>query len=143
MAEPARLAMSSSHAQEKLPDDVRNRVYAALLSGHGIPHIENTLKHEMQATGFMAALRAYINHLLRNEALSSMPEILNRVEAKVLHDTQAAKTSDTVNGANGVNGHNSDGDEFNLALPSSVTKEGTRTLIKELEKVMDITVDEK
>lgn len=143
MSDSARVTMTSSEAQDKIPDHVRNDIYAAILSGHGIPHIEDTLKHEMQATGFTARLKAYINHLLRNEGVSAMPDILDRVEAKVLHDTQAAKSKDTPNGVNGVNGHGNDSDEYDLALPSSVTREGTKTVVKELEKVVDIVVDDK
>ncbi|KAL1606428.1 hypothetical protein SLS60_003832 [Paraconiothyrium brasiliense] len=135
--------MTASQAQEKLPDDVRNDIYAALLSGTGIRNIEETLNHEMQATGFKATLRAYINHLLRVEGVSTFPEILQRVEAKVLHDTQAAKNKDVSNGVNGVNGHSSEGDDYNLALPTSVTKEGAKTVMKELNKVCDITAEAK
>lgn len=143
MSDGKPITMSASQAHDKLPDSLRNDIYSALLSGTGIRNIEDTLNHQMQATGFKATLRAYINHLLRNEGITTFPEILAKVEAKVLHDTQAAKNKDATNGVNGVNGHSSDGDEYNLALPTSVTKEGAKTVLKELDKVCDITVDEK
>ncbi|KAL5459567.1 hypothetical protein PMIN06_002713 [Paraphaeosphaeria minitans] len=135
--------MSSSQAQDRLPDRVRNDIYAALLSGSGIRNVEDTLNHQMQATGFKATLKAYINHLLRVEGVATFPEIMAKVEAKVLHDTQAAKNKDAANGVNGVYGHSGQGDDYNLALPASVSKEGAKTVLKELDKVCDITAEEK
>lgn len=135
--------MTSSEAQERLPDHVRNHVYAALLSGTGIRNIEDTLNHHMQATGFKATLKAYINHLLRVEGAATFPEIMAKVEAKVLHDTQAAKNKDAANGANGLNGHSTEADDYNLALPTTVSKEGAKAVFKELDKVCDITTEDK
>lgn len=142
MPEPSRITMSASQAHEKISDDVRNAIYEALLANKSIPNIENTIKHAMQTSGFLDNLKAYIKHLFRNEGVTSMKELMEKVEVKVLHDTQAAKIKDTTNGVNGVNGHSNESDEFNLALPNTVNKEGTRIVVKELEKVVDITVDE-
>lgn len=139
MSAPTRVAMSSDQAQDRLPDPVRSNIYSALMQSHGIPNIEDTLNHQMQATGFKAVLVAYINHLLRNEGVTSFPDIMDKVETKILHDTQQARSKDAANGVNGVNGHANDSDEYNLALPASVTKEGTKAVVKELEKVIDIT----
>ncbi|KAF1971065.1 hypothetical protein BU23DRAFT_199225 [Bimuria novae-zelandiae CBS 107.79] len=142
MSASDRLTMSASEAQGKLSVEVRNEIYAALLSGRGIPNIEQALNHQMQVTGWKSTLKAYINHLMRNEGITSVPEIIKRVEDKILHDSQAAKGKDSTNGVNGVNGHSNESDEYNLAVPSSITREGTKAVVKELEKVMDITVDE-
>ena len=141
MSEPARVTMSPSQAQGKISEETRNAIYHALLSTRAIPNIEESIRHEMQASGFMASLKAYIQHLFRNEGVTSMPELMDKVEAKILHDTQASKSKDASNGVNGVNGHSSESDDFNLALPVSVTKKGTKTVVEELDKVVDFTTD--
>lgn len=143
MSTPKPITMTSAQAHDRLPDHVRNDVYAALLSGTGIRNIEDTLNHHMQATGFKATLKAYINHLLRVEGVATFPDIMAKVEAKVLHDTQAAKNKDATNGLNGINGHSSEADDYNLALPASVSKEGAKAVLKELDKVCDITAEDK
>ncbi|KAJ4290591.1 hypothetical protein N0V90_010809 [Kalmusia sp. IMI 367209] len=136
------IAMTSDQAQENLSAHLRRDIYSALLSGTGIRNIEASLDHEMQTTGFKSRLRTYINHLLRSGECTTFQEIMSRVEAKIQHDTQAAKTDGATNGVNGVNGHSKESDEYDLALPRSVTVAGARTVGAELEKVCEITAVE-
>lgn len=135
--------MSSTQAQNTIPDEVRNDIYSALLSGTGIRNIEATLNHEMQASGFKSNLKAYIVHLLRSGECTTFNEVMTRVNDKIKHDTDAAKSNGATNGINGVNGHSKDSEEYDLRLPSRVVTESAKTVEEELEKVCEISVADK
>ncbi|KAF1957973.1 hypothetical protein CC80DRAFT_503511 [Byssothecium circinans] len=132
--------MTSTQAQNTLSADTRNEIYSALLSGTGIRNIEQTLDHEMQAAGFKSNLKAYITHLMRSGECTTFDEVMARVNDKIRHDTRAAKSNGTTNGANGVNGHSKD-DDYDLRLPDKAVIEGTRTVEAELHKICNIAVD--
>jgi len=136
------ISVTAAHALDDVSDDLRNDIFSALLSGTGIRNIEATLDHELQATGFMANLRAYINHLLRSGECTTFADIMTRIDDKIQHDSQAAAmTNGATNGVNGLNGHTKD-DDYDLALPKRVITAGARTVQAELEKVCTITEDD-
>jgi hypothetical protein len=140
MAAPKPINMSSTQAQNTLSPELRNDIYSALLSGTGIRNIESTLDHEMQASGFKFNLKGYIMHLLRSGQCTTFDEIMVRVNDKIRHDTDAAKSNGTTtNGVHGTNGHSKDGEDYDLCLPEKMITEGIRTVGKELDKVCDIT----
>lgn len=159
----------SSETPSPIPADLRNDINAALISGGGLRAIESTLEHELQASGWIADLKAYITHLLRSGECTTVKE----VEAKVYEKIQQAAGSEggnarrnhaadeesgsenenaSANGngitngngvhgnGNGMNGHGID--DLNLRIPNKAVVEGVQTIKKELYRIAEITVDE-
>ncbi|KAF2785706.1 hypothetical protein K505DRAFT_261480 [Melanomma pulvis-pyrius CBS 109.77] len=151
---------------------MRNDIYSALLSGSGIRTIEATLEHELQATGWIADLKAYITQLLRSGECTTVAELNAKVREKIKlgADGGAAEaegnrsrenesengnesgnekangnglTNGTSNG-NGINGNgtHTSTSEFDLRLPERAVREGVRVVRRELDKVCEITVVE-
>lgn len=134
------ISMTSTQAQTPISPDLRNSIYAALLSGTGIRNIEGTLEHELQASGWTANLKAYITHLLRSGECTTLDEINARILEKAKLGSGGEKSNGVTNGVNGVNGHKDD-DEYQLQLPEQAIREGVRVVRRELDKICDITVD--
>jgi hypothetical protein len=127
-----------------LPSDLRNSIYSSLLSSGGIRNIESTLTQLLQTTGFQATLRTYITELFRTGQATSAPEAyaiaMNRIKESMTDDAERANGT---NGTNGVNGGGDDGDDTDLKLPKEVIIEGTKCVKKELERVVEVTLEDK
>jgi len=139
-----------SHAATNSPlsPPVQNALYSALLSSSGIPTIQQTLTHELQASGWTMNLRTYIQALLRSGECTTYNEVMKRV----LEETRGAESEEKSNGTtNGVNGnaHGKENgvvegksvEEGGIKIPERAVREGVRVVRRELEKVCDITVE--
>ncbi|KAF2113012.1 hypothetical protein BDV96DRAFT_648633 [Lophiotrema nucula] len=130
----ALITMTSAQAQSNVSAAQRNDIYSALLSGSGIPSIQNTLTHELEASGFLSNLREYVTRLLRSGECTTMDEVMARVQQKIQEQQKEGKS----NGVNGVNGHtngvNGVSDEEDLKMPPRAIAEGVKAVRKELEK---------
>ncbi|KAF2706041.1 hypothetical protein K504DRAFT_460134 [Pleomassaria siparia CBS 279.74] len=154
-----------------IPSDTRNNIYSALLSGTGIRTIEATLEHELQASGWIADLKAYMTSLLRSGECTTVAELNDRVLERVrtgAPGTTGARSASpnssrdrdegtpekgngNMNGnmnGNAVNGHgtsngnaHADPADFDLRIPERAVREGVRVVRRELEKVCEITVE--
>lgn len=144
------VTISPTTASQPLNANLTNSLYAALLSSSGIPNIQATLTHELQASGWTSNLRSYITQLLRSGECTSYKEVLDRIleEANVEGlDAQSNGTGVT----NGVNGHKENGvsgsgegksvEEGGIRIPHRAVREGVRVVRRELEKVCDIAVE--
>jgi len=147
----------SSDPETPLTLDQRNAIYSALISHGGLRNIEEALKHEFQASGYLDDLRTYTNHLLRTGQATSIAELQAKVLEKVREHggpNGTARSADSPEKSNGVNGTTTNGttngsgsssnahkdpEDYNLAIPRSAIVEGARTVRRELEKVADIT----
>ncbi|ORY17087.1 hypothetical protein BCR34DRAFT_60693 [Clohesyomyces aquaticus] len=69
------LSLPSTTATSPLPLPLRNNIYSALMSQStstgGIPAIQALLTHELQASGWITELRAYVTTLLRSGECTS------------------------------------------------------------------------
>jgi hypothetical protein len=156
----------SSETTLPIPPDLRNDIYAALISGGGLRAIEGTLEHELQASGWIADLKVYITHLLRSGECTTVKEIEAKVHEKIAqsagkeggnarrNNTEEESGSENgsvmgngvtngngVNGnGNGINGHSTD--DLNLRIPNKAIVEGVQVIRRELNKICDITVAE-
>ncbi|KAH7139322.1 hypothetical protein B0J11DRAFT_516556 [Dendryphion nanum] len=124
-----------AQASHDLTQDFRNELYAALLSGTGIRNIETTLSQELQESGWLDKLKAYMQYLLREGLVTSHPELMEKVMEKI-----KSSNTDATNGTNGVNGTNghSEGEEIDLRLPERVTRQGSKVVRQEVEKVCEL-----
>lgn len=154
----------SSDTPSPIPPDLRNDINAALISGGGLRAIEGTLEHELQASGWIADLKAYITHLLRSGECTTVKEVEAKVHEKILQsaasegkatrNNNADEESGSENGigngitngngvngiSNGANGHGID--DLDLRIPNKAVVEGVQTIRKELHKIAEITVEE-
>jgi hypothetical protein len=157
---PDPVQLSSSTASSPLSPALRNTLYSALLSNGGIPAIQSSLTHELQASGWTTNLRAYITALLRSGECTSFNEVLDRVLAEAtLGPSPSTSSADSekkeTNGVNGVNGHKVNGtgsavaalegksvEEGGIAIPERAIVQGVRAVRRELEAVVEITVED-
>lgn len=129
---------------------LRNNIYSALLSGPGIRNIEATLDESLRSTGFRDNLKTYITYLFRSGQATTAEEAYRLAMEKIkdaMHD-DANGTSATTNGKDS-NGHHADdaadaseGPDVDLKVPKEVVTKGTKVVIKELEKICEITYEE-
>lgn len=155
------IALTSQQARNALTPDLRNTLYGALVSTNGFSNIETAFKHELQASGWHANLRAYMTQLLRSGECTTYEEVEARVRQK-LGLTSVPGGQQQTNGAsangtttNGVNGHGKDkdkdkdaaagasaaDDDFDLHIPERAIREMTKVTRQEINKVVDITVE--
>ncbi|CAG5182804.1 uncharacterized protein ALTATR162_LOCUS10343 [Alternaria atra] len=136
--------VTTSQAQSGISQDLRNNIYSALLSGDGIRNIESTLDESLRASGFKDALRAYITDLFRSGQATTCEEARNLAMQKIREQTRGlGDESNGVNGTNGTtNGNGENRDEVDLKIPKSAIDAGAKTVMKELEKVCDITYED-
>ncbi|OCK80501.1 hypothetical protein K432DRAFT_254382, partial [Lepidopterella palustris CBS 459.81] len=118
-----------------LPPSLQNTLYTALLSTTAIPTIQNTLTHELQASGWTSNLRTYIQQLLRSG------------ECTTYNEANGTATNG-MNGSGHKGGSNVAGGEWaknvedgGIKIPERAVREGVRVVRKELEKVVEITVE--
>ena len=139
------VSMTVDQAQTGISQELRNNIYSALLSDGGIRNIESTLDEQLRASGFKDELRRYITDLFRSGQATSVEEARNLAMDKIREQMRSAP-SEHSNGANGVNGtsngNNDNSEEYQLHIPEAAVREGTKTVMKELEKVCDITYED-
>lgn len=138
--------MTTDQAQSGISQDLRNNIYSALLSDGGIRNIESTLDEQLRASGFKDELKRYITDLFRSGQATTADEARNLAMERIREQMGSTSTDSHSNGttqANGLsNGVAEDGD-YKLRIPDEAVKEGTKTVMRELEKVCDITYDDK
>jgi hypothetical protein len=136
--------VTTTQAQSGISQDLRNNIYSALLSGDGIRNIESTLDESLRASGFKDALRAYITDLFRSGQATTCEEARNLAMQKIREQTRGL--ADQTNGANGTNGMTNgdgeNGEDVDLKIPKAAIDAGAKTVMKELEKVCDITYED-
>jgi hypothetical protein len=132
----AAVALSPDQAHAAIPQDMRNAIYSALLSGDGIRNIEATLDHHLQTSGFKASLRAYMTDLFRSGQATTAVEARDMAMARIrAHLQQQLAAPDA--SANG----STDTHDVDLSIPPVAITEGTKSVRAELEKVVDISYD--
>jgi mRNA-degrading endonuclease toxin of MazEF toxin-antitoxin module len=146
------IPITTQQAQSGISRDLRNNIYSALLSGPGIRNIEATLDESLRSSGFKDALRAYITELFRSGQATTCEEARNlamqriREQTRHLDGKHAATTNglseDHVNGNSAGDGGAEDALEFDLKIPKSAIDAGTKSVMKELEKVCEITYED-
>jgi hypothetical protein len=129
----AAVVLSPDQAHAAVPQDIRNAIYSALLSGDGIRNIEATLDHHLQTSGFKASLRAYMTDLFRSGQATTAVEARDMAMARIRAHLQHA--------APDANGSAGDAQDVDLSIPPVAITEGTKSVRAELEKVVDITYD--
>ncbi|KAF2468956.1 uncharacterized protein BDR25DRAFT_171056, partial [Lindgomyces ingoldianus] len=134
------IPLTAAAAHSPIPLAVRNNIYSALMSGHGIASIQATLTHELQSSGWISDLRSYITYLLRSGECTTVSEVMERVMAECKLRPALEMSNGLSNGVNGANGHK-ETDDINLRLPERAVREGVRVVRRELDKVCDITVE--
>jgi hypothetical protein len=136
--------VTTTQAQSGISQDLRNNIYSALLSGDGIRNIESTLDESLRASGFKDALRVYITDLFRSGQATTCEEARNLAMQKIREQTR--RLPDQTNGANGTNGttngEGENGEHVDLKIPKAAIDAGAKTVMKELEKVCDITYED-
>ena len=162
----AAVVLSPDQAHAAVPQDIRNAIYSALLSGDGIRNIEATLDHHLQTSGFKAALRAYMTDLFRSGQATTAVEARDMAMARIRASSLSAQAVRRgkrwtrsprhirvvsalvrlcVNldaASSDANGPASDAPhDVDLSIPPLAIKEGTKSVRAELEKVVDITYD--
>lgn len=135
---------STSYAHES----TQNQITSALIASGSIPSIQQTLLHELQASGWTTSLRTYITQLMRSGECTKYDDIMDKVLAEVgrvqgQHDAPAssgrAKSSSNTIGVNGA-GAAAKGDAVvDLKIPIRVQTEGMKVVKRELEKVCDFS----
>jgi hypothetical protein len=140
MANNKPIAIGSTEAQNHISLDLRNNIYAALLSGEGIRNIEASLDRQLAESGFKDELRRYVTDLFRSGQATSVDEARALAMERIRQQMQG--DDDQSNGANGMNGANGDEQKYDLKVPNKAIVEGTKTVRRELEKVCDITEDD-
>lgn len=150
MSDTTPIPITTQQAQSGISRDLRNNIYSALLSGPGIRNIEATLDESLRSSGFKDALRAYITELFRSGQATTCEEARNlamqRIREQTRHldgtgkQTSANGTQDEQ--ANGTEGTQEDALEFDLRIPKAAIDAGAKTIMKELEKVCEITYED-
>ena len=135
------ISITTTQAQSGISQDLRNNIYSALLSGDGIRNIESTLDESLRASGFKNQLRAYITHLFRSGQATTCEEARNLAMQKIREQTRGLSGQASTNG-NGTNGHAEAADEIDLKIPKVAIDAGAKTVMKELEKVCEITYED-
>ena len=148
----APIPVTTQQAQSGISRDLRNNIYSALLSGPGIRNIEATLDESLRSSGFKDALRAYITELFRSGQATTCEEARNLAMQRIRDQTRHldGKHGATTNGIQDdqVNGSTADGAgpddalDLDLRIPKSAIDAGAKTIMKELEKVCEITYED-
>ncbi|EOA87323.1 uncharacterized protein SETTUDRAFT_171506 [Exserohilum turcica Et28A] len=145
------IPITTQQAQSGISRDLRNNIYSALLSGPGIRNIEATLDESLRSSGFKDALRAYITELFRSGQATTCEEARNLAMQRIREQTRDldskrrtnALADDAANGlANGTAPDTEDALDFDLKIPKSAIDAGAKTVMKELEKVCEITYED-
>jgi hypothetical protein len=141
------ISMTTTQASNGLSPTLRNNIYTALLSGHGIRNIESSLDESLAASGFKDRLREYITELYRSGQATTAEEARSMAMARIRVQMEESETKDKKDKkkSNGVNGtHEEDGAEsIDLRVPEGSVQLGTRTVMRELERVCEIEYAEK
>jgi len=135
------ISITTTQAQSGISQDLRNNIYSALLSGDGIRNIESTLDESLRATGFKDQLRAYITHLFRSGQATTCEEARNLAMQKIREQTRGLSGHANANGSD-TNGHGETADQIDLKIPNVAIDAGAKTVMKELEKVCEITYED-
>ncbi|CAO2655284.1 Nn.00g103480.m01.CDS01 [Neocucurbitaria sp. VM-36] len=134
---------TTDQAQSGISQELRNSIYSALLSEGGIRNIESTLDEQLRASGFKDELKRYITDLFRTGQATSAEEARNLAMERIREQTRPGQTNGSTNGTNGTSNGSVDGSEdYKLKIPDEAVKEGTKSVMKELEKVCDITYED-
>ncbi|EMD65066.1 hypothetical protein GGP41_003715 [Bipolaris sorokiniana] len=148
------IPITTQQAQSGISRDLRNNIYSALLAGPGIRNIEATLDESLRSSGFKDALRAYITELFRSGQATTCEEARNLAMQRIREHTRqldgnssSSKKQSATNGLsddqlNGGDGTADDALEFDLKIPKSAIDAGAKTVMKELEKVCEITYED-
>ncbi|EMD87892.1 hypothetical protein COCC4DRAFT_25082 [Bipolaris maydis ATCC 48331] len=148
------IPITTQQAQSGISRDLRNNIYSALLAGPGIRNIEATLDESLRSSGFKDALRAYITELFRSGQATTCEEARNLAMQRIREQTRQldgsnsnSKQQSATNGLtddqlNGADGATDDALEFDLKIPKSAIDTGAKTVMKELEKVCEITYED-
>jgi hypothetical protein len=136
----AAVVLSPDSAHAAIPQDMRNAIYSALLSGDGIRNIEATLDHHLQTSGFKASLRAYMTDLFRSGQATTAVEARDMAMARIRAHLQQQLADAPDTGANGSSAA-ADAHDVDLSIPPVAITEGTKSVRAELEKVVDISYD--
>ncbi|KAF1940068.1 hypothetical protein EJ02DRAFT_240041 [Clathrospora elynae] len=137
--------VTTAQAKSGISQDLRNNIYSALLSGDGIRNIESTLDELLRSSGFKDSLRDYITDLFRSGQASTCEEARNIAMERIREQTRGVQTNGT-NGTNGTangNGNGEAADEIHLKVPKEVIDKGVKTVMKELERVCEISYEDK
>ncbi|XP_014553148.1 hypothetical protein COCVIDRAFT_40789 [Bipolaris victoriae FI3] len=153
------IPITTQQAQSGISRDLRNNIYSALLAGPGIRNIEATLDESLRSSGFKDALRAYITELFRSGQATTCEEARNLAMQRIREHTRqldgasgnnnnsSSKQQSATNGLsddqlNGADGPADDALDFDLKIPKSAIDAGAKTVMKELEKVCEITYED-
>ncbi|EUC49910.1 hypothetical protein COCMIDRAFT_83398 [Bipolaris oryzae ATCC 44560] len=152
------IPITTQQAQSGISRDLRNNIYSALLAGPGIRNIEATLDESLRSSGFKDALRAYITELFRSGQATTCEEARNLAMQRIREHTRQLDGSSSsssnikqsqsaTNGLsddqlNGADGATDDALEFDLKIPKTAIDAGAKSVMKELEKVCEITYED-
>ncbi|KAK1912773.1 hypothetical protein CFE70_002972 [Pyrenophora teres f. teres 0-1] len=136
------ISITTTQAQSGISQDLRNNIYSALLSGDGIRNIESTLDESLRASGFKDQLRAYITHLFRSGQATTCEEARNLAMQKIREQTRGLPGQTAAASENGTNGHADMAEQIDLKIPKVAIDAGAKTVMKELDKVCEITYEE-
>jgi hypothetical protein len=131
------IPITTSQAQTGLSPTLRNNIYSALLSGSGIRNIESTLDESLRSSGFKDNLRAYITDLFRSGQASTCEEARELAMARIREQMRGGGGE-----SNGVNGGDDGGEQIDLKIPKEAIDVGAKTVMRELEKVCEITFED-
>ena len=129
------IPISTTQAQTTLSPDLRNNIYSALLSSSGIRAIESTLDETLRTTGFRDALKTYITQLFRSGQATTAEEAYRLAMGRIKMQAEAK-------GEVEVNGNGDAEEEVDLRIPKEVVDKGTKVVLRELEKVCEITYED-
>ncbi|KAF1834720.1 hypothetical protein BDW02DRAFT_568826 [Decorospora gaudefroyi] len=139
------IPITPTQAHTGLSQDLRNNIYSALLSGPGIRNIESTLDQQLRQSGFKDNLRAYITELFRSGQATTCEEARELAMAKIREQMGGGggAANGVING-NGEVGENGAGGVVvpDLKIPKSAIDAGAKTVMKELERVCEITYED-
>jgi hypothetical protein len=122
-----------------LPPKIYKELTDTLVSAHAIGRLEAVLTQNLSATGWTSNLRTYITTLLRSGECSSREEVLAKVMAAISQgmDEGKAETSSKKGAANG-----NQSDSEGVAIPQEIIKDGIKLVKAELEKAINLNVDD-
>ncbi|USP81931.1 hypothetical protein yc1106_09205 [Curvularia clavata] len=139
------IPITTQQAQSGISRDLRNNIYSALLSGPGIRNIEATLDESLRSSGFKDALRAYITELFRSGQATTCEEARNLAMQRIreqMRDGGKQSTNGTQDDHVNGEGAQEDGLDFDLRIPKAAIDAGAKSVMKELEKVCEITYED-
>ncbi|KAF2851419.1 hypothetical protein T440DRAFT_394556 [Plenodomus tracheiphilus IPT5] len=152
MASP--IPITPAQATTGISLSLRNNIYSALLSGPGIRNIEATLDESLRSTGFRDNLKTYITYLFRSGQATTAEEAYRLAMERIKEDmaeqhggSHGTGENGNSNGNGSVNGSGDGGEvgegpEVDLKVPKEVVSRGTKIVMRELEKVCEISYEE-